>query len=51
MKPAVFLLWLVLAVAVLLAAIALFQHRLLYFPAQARVDHMVSGRLRAWPSP
>jgi pimeloyl-ACP methyl ester carboxylesterase len=50
MKPAAFLLWLVLAVVVLLTAIALFQHRLLYFPVKAGVADMVSGRLRAWPS-
>ena len=51
MKPAAFVLWLVLAIAVLLAAVALFQRRLLYFPARAGVSDMVSGRLRAWPSP
>ena len=42
--------WLVLAVAVLLAAIVSFQNRLLYFPARAAVTDMVSGGLRAWPS-
>jgi len=51
MKVAGFALWLVLVLAVMLAAVALFQHRLLYFPARAGVEDMLSGRLRAWPSP
>ena len=49
MKLPGLLLWLVLAVAVLLAAIVSFQNRLLYFPAKAAVADMVSGELRAWP--
>jgi alpha-beta hydrolase superfamily lysophospholipase len=35
---------------VLLAAIALFQDRLLYFPTRAALDEMASGGLRAWPA-
>jgi pimeloyl-ACP methyl ester carboxylesterase len=50
MKVAGFALWLAVAVAALLAAVALFQHRLLYFPARAQIEDMVSARLRAWPS-
>lgn len=42
---------LVLAVAVPLAAFAVFQRRLLYFPARAGAAEMVSDRLKAWPSP
>lgn len=44
------LLWLLIGAAVLLAAIALLQDRLLYFPARATVAQMSSGRLAAWPS-
>jgi fermentation-respiration switch protein FrsA (DUF1100 family) len=33
------------------AGIAMFQDRLIYFPDRATVAEMVSGRLRAWPTP
>lgn len=35
---------------VLLATLAMFQDRLLYFPAKATVSGMVSAELRAWPA-
>jgi pimeloyl-ACP methyl ester carboxylesterase len=35
--------------ALAVALIAVFQHRLLYFPARAPLEAMVSERLRAWP--
>lgn len=35
--------------ALALALLAVFQHRLLYFPARAPLEAMVSERLRAWP--
>ncbi len=41
---------LLLACGALLAAIALLQDRLLYFPARATVAQMSTGRLAAWPS-
>ena len=44
------LLWLLVGCALLLAAIALLQDRLLYFPARATVAQMSAGRLTAWPS-
>jgi uncharacterized protein len=44
------LLWLALACLVVLATIALFQNRLLYFPAKAGVAGLVSDRLVAWPT-
>ncbi len=50
MKPAAIMLWLVTACAITLAAPAMFQDRLLYFPAQANVANMVSPGLVAWPS-
>ncbi|HEV8693738.1 MAG TPA: hypothetical protein VGQ93_06055 [Lysobacter sp.] len=42
-----------IAVACLLflAAIFLWQDRLLYFPAQTTVERMATGGLREWPSP
>ena len=43
------LLWFILTVAVLLATIALFQNRLLYFPTRAAVADMATGGLRTWP--
>ncbi len=46
---ALWLMWLAIACVALLAAIALFQNRLLYFPAHATVNDMLSGTLRAWP--
>ena len=49
MKPPGLLLWLGLAVAVLLAAIVLFQNRLLYFPAKAAIAELISSGMQAWP--
>ena len=43
------LLWLLIGSAVLVAAIALFQDRLLYFPVRATEAQMSSGRLALWP--
>ncbi|MEP6739010.1 MAG: alpha/beta fold hydrolase [Caldimonas sp.] len=43
-------LWLGLALLVVLAAIALLQNRLIYFPARATLGEVTSGNLRAWPS-
>ena len=40
-----------LAGLIVLAVMAMFQDRLLYFPAKAAVGDMVSGGLRAWPGP
>lgn len=42
-------LYLLIGCALLLAAIALFQDRLLYFPARATVAQMSTARLQAWP--
>ena len=50
MKPSGFVLWLATACLIMLAGIAMFQDRLLYFPAKATVGDMVYGALRAWPS-
>lgn len=50
MKLTGFMLWLTLAGLIALAGLALFQERLLYFPAQATVGQMVAGGLRAWPA-
>ena len=50
MKPVGFILRLTLAGLIVLAGIAMFQDRLLYFPAKAAVADMVSGGLRAWPA-
>ena len=41
---------LTLACLIMLAGCAMFQDRLLYFPAKAAVQDMLSGGLRAWPS-
>ena len=49
MKVVAPLLWLLLAAGVLVAAMALFQDRLLYFPARATVAQMSTGGLSAWP--
>jgi pimeloyl-ACP methyl ester carboxylesterase len=43
-------LWFVIACLVGLAAIFLFQDRLLYMPTKVGVERMASGGLRAWPS-
>lgn len=50
MKVITSLLWLALACGLALAAIALLQDRLLYFPARATAAQMSTGRLAAWPS-
>jgi uncharacterized protein len=50
MKWGGLLLSLALACLALLAAVAQFQDRLLYFPQKAAVADMVSGRLAAWPT-
>jgi uncharacterized protein len=42
--------WLAIACVALLAAIALFQDRLLYFPSRAAVAEMVDDKLHAWPA-
>ena len=44
-------LWIAAAGLLFLAAIFLWQDRLLYFPAQTTVERMTAGGLRAWPSP
>ena len=51
MKLAGFMLWLAIAGLIMLAVIAMFQDRLLYFPAKAAVGDMVSDDLLAWPGP
>jgi len=43
-------LWLVITGLIMLAAIFVWQDRLLYFPARASVAGMATGGLRAWPS-
>lgn len=50
MKAAALALRLAVAGLLLLAAIAMFQDHLLYFPARADVAGMERGGLRAWPS-
>ena len=50
MKLAGFMLWLALACLIVLAAVAMFQNRLLYFPDEAAVGDLVSGTLHAWPT-
>jgi len=42
---------LVIAYLIVIAGIAMFQDRLLYFPAKATQADMISGALRAWPAP
>lgn len=42
---------LTVACLIMLAGIAVFQDRLLYFPAKTSVEDIVSERLRAWPTP
>lgn len=51
MKRVGTLLWIAAACLLLLAAIFLWQDRLLYFPAKATVERMANDTLRAWPSP
>ncbi|WP_436303286.1 MULTISPECIES: alpha/beta hydrolase [unclassified Variovorax] len=48
--PMKLLLKLAIACLIGLAGVAMFQDRLLYFPAKATVADMVSGGLKAWPS-
>lgn len=43
-------LWIAVACVLFLAAIFLWQDRLLYFPAQTTVEHVANGGLQAWPS-
>ena len=50
MKPVAIMLWLVTACAIALAAPAMLQDRLLYFPARAQVADMLSPGLAAWPA-
>jgi pimeloyl-ACP methyl ester carboxylesterase len=50
MKPMAALLWIGVAFMAVLAAVWMFQERLLYFPGRARVEQLESGALRAWPS-
>ncbi|MDQ2961637.1 MAG: lysophospholipase [Pseudomonadota bacterium] len=42
---------LAIAYLIVIAGIAMFQDRLLYFPDKASLEAMVSGDLRAWPGP
>ena len=44
-------LWIAVGCLVFLAAVFLWQDRLLYFPARATVERVAVGGLRAWPSP
>ena len=50
MKPASVMLLLATSCAIALAAPAMFQDRLLYYPAKAPIAEMVSPGLAAWPS-
>ncbi len=43
--------WIAVGCLLFLAAIFLWQDRLLYFPAPATVERVAVGGLRAWPSP
>jgi pimeloyl-ACP methyl ester carboxylesterase len=51
MKLTGMILRLVIAYLIVIAGIAMFQDRLLYFPAKATQADMTSGGLRAWPAP
>jgi pimeloyl-ACP methyl ester carboxylesterase len=42
---------LAIACVLVLAAFALFQNRLLYFPAKASVADLATGQLKPWPAP
>lgn len=44
-------LWIAIACLVFLAAIFLWQDRLLYFPVHTSVERMAGAGLRAWPTP
>ena len=50
MKMTGFIVSLAFAGALVLAGIALYQDRLLYYPARAAIGEMATGGLRAWPS-
>lgn len=50
MKVMATVLWIAAACLVFLAAIYLWQDRLLYFPARTSVERVVGDGLRAWPS-
>ncbi len=50
MKVMGLLLWIAVACLVFLAAIFLWQDRLLYFPAATTVERVATGGLRVWPS-
>lgn len=50
MKAMGSLLWIAVACLLFLAAIFLWQDRMLYFPASTTVERLASGGLRAWPS-
>ena len=51
MKLTGMILRLVIAYLIVIAGIAMFQDRLLYFPAKATQADMIAGGLRAWPAP
>ena len=44
------LLWIIVPCLIFLAAIFLWQDRLLYFPAQTTIARVAEGALKAWPS-
>jgi fermentation-respiration switch protein FrsA (DUF1100 family) len=50
MKAMGTLLWMVVACLLFLAAIFVWQDRLLYFPQRTTVERMAAGGLQAWPS-
>ena len=50
MKLMATVIWIAIACLVLLAAVFLWQDRLLYFPAPTTVERVADGGLRAWPS-
>src|SRR5436309_4435091 len=43
-------LWIAVAYLLVLAAVFVWQDRLLYYPAHTTVERMVAGGLHAWPS-
>jgi pimeloyl-ACP methyl ester carboxylesterase len=49
MKLTGFMLWLTAVCLLFVASIVMFQDHLLYFPAKAAVNDLVSAGLRAWP--
>ena len=50
MKPMGTLIWIAVACLVVVAAMFMWQDRLLYFPARTTLERVASGGLRAWPS-